>query len=259
MQDDPSPRKKPSAGSNKSDWAPPVDRLKAEDVPEDATNLNVDGRHVSTAIQGFGQMWQKTYRIRFQGAHPDPREVVRVWKEEFSNFWPEGNRFYKQGGPIEPGDVALLNLAGPGGVQAPGGKPIIATGVLVVYADEDSFSFLTSEGHIFAGMSNFSAYEEEGATFAQVQALFRASDPLYELFFRLGPGHKMEDEFWRETLKNLAARFGASGTPTIKRVRVDSHVQWTRAGNIWKNAAIRTTLHNLSSPIRWIGRKLGGK
>jgi hypothetical protein len=153
----------------------------------------------------------------------------------------------------------VLNLAGPGGITAPGGKPLISTGVLVVYADEESFSFLTPEGHMFAGMNTFTAYEEDGATYAQVQALIRASDPLYELTFRLGMGHKMEDDFWSATIKNLAAHFGATGVPTLNRVCVDSRMQWSKAKNVWHNAAIRTTLHTIASPIRWARRKIGGK
>jgi len=240
-------------------WAAPVSRLNADSVPGDVTNINVTGRHITTALQGFGQMWQKTYRIRFEGAHPDPREVVRVWKEEFPSFWPKGNYFYSKGGPMQPGDVAVLNLSGPGGINAPGGKPLISTGILVVYADDDSFSFVTPEGHILAGMNTFSAYEENGAVYAQVQALIRASDPLYEILFRLGLGNKMEDDFWMETIKNLATRFGANGTRTLTRVCVDSGVQWSKAKNIWHNAAIRTTLHHIASPVRWVLRKVGGK
>jgi hypothetical protein len=136
---------------------------------------------------------------------------------------------------------------------------MISTGIYVIYADEESFSFLTPEGHMFAGMNTFSAYEEDGATFAQIQALIRASDPLYELTFRLGVGHKMEDEFWLATIHNLAAHFGAQGTPSLEKVCVDSRLQWSEAKNIWQNAAIRTTFYTLGMPFRWIGRKVGGR
>jgi hypothetical protein len=155
--------------------------------------------------------------------------------------------------------VAVLNLSGPGGINGPGGKPLISTGVLVVYADEVSFAFLTPQGHMLAGMNTFSAFEENGSTFAQVQGLIRASDPMYELMFRVGLGHKMEDDFWSATLTNLAARFGATGIPTLDRVCVDSRLQWSEAKNIWHNAAIRTTLHTAAAPLRWLGRRLGGK
>jgi len=45
--------------------------------------------------------------------------------------------------------------------MAPGGKGLVSTGVLVIYEDEESFSFMTPEGHIFAGMITFSSYEDE--------------------------------------------------------------------------------------------------
>jgi hypothetical protein len=258
--DDSSSTENVNSQEQRGEWALPVSRLNVDSVPDDAVNLNVAGRHVSNVMQGFGQMWQKTYRIRFDGVKVSPREVIRVWKEDFSSFWPEGNYFYKgKTGPLKAGDVAVLNLAGPGGVNAPGGKPMISTGILVIYADDESFSFLTPEGHMFSGMNTFSSYEENGVTYAQIQALVRASDPLYEVMLRLGIGHKMEDDFWSETLKNLAKRFGAAGVPTLNRVNVDSRVQWSEATNIWHNAGIRTTMYTVATPFRWVGRKLRGK
>jgi hypothetical protein len=127
---------------------------------------------------------------------------------------------------------------------------------MVIYADDESFSFMTPEGHMFCGMITFSAYEEEGATTAQVQALVRAGDPLYETVFRLGFGHKAEDKLWHDTLKSLAAYFGANGGAVSQRTTlVDQKVQWSQAKNVWQNAAIRTALH---TPVRWI-RGLAGR
>jgi hypothetical protein len=233
-----------------SNWARPVDKLKVSAAGA-GINLNVDGRQLSSPLRGFGQMWQKTYRIRLEGASVDPQDLVKAWKENFPQFWPEGNRFYGRVGGMQPGDVALLNLAGPGGVQGPGGMPLISTGVMVIYADEESFSFMTPEGHMFAGMITFSAYQESG-TVAQVQALIRANDPLYEISFRLGLGHKMEDAFWQQTLENLAAFFGASGSVTQQNVLVDARLQWSQAGNLWHNAAIRTGIYLALAPVRWV-------
>lgn len=240
-------------------WAPPVSRLNAAGVGEGGVNLNVTGRQVTSALQGFGQMWQKTYRMRLRGVEVTPRQVISAWKANFPSFWPKNNSFYGGSGPIKPGDVAVLNLAGPGGMTAPGGAPMISTGILVIYADEESFSFLTPEGHMFAGMNTFSAYEEDGGTVVQIQALVRASDPLFELMLRVGVGHKMEDDFWTTTLHNLAAHFGATGTPILNKVCIDSRMQWAEARNIWQNAAIRTTFYTIGAPVRWVGRRLRRK
>jgi hypothetical protein len=88
-------------------WARLVSRLKVGQVPPEALNLNVTGRRVVGPIQGFGQLWQKTYRIRL-GTAVAPAEVVRVWKQRFGSFWPERNWFYGPLTGIAPGDVALL-------------------------------------------------------------------------------------------------------------------------------------------------------
>ena len=233
-------------------WAKPVDRLRVSGLPEGALNLNVEGRHITGPLQGFGQLWQKTYRVRLSGVQVTPVQVIKTWLENFPQFWPKGNRFYAPLTGIQPGEVAILNLAGPGGITGPGGMPLISTGVMVIYADEESFSFMTPEGHPFAAMITFSANEDEGATVAQIQALVRANDPLYELSLRLGFGHKSEDEFWQGTLLSLARYFGVESVVQQQTAVVDPRIQWYQAKNIWHNAAIRTGLYTVGAPLRWV-------
>lgn len=217
-------------------WAKPVDRLKVGAMPSKAMNLNVSGRQLTGPLRGFGQMWQKTYRIRLGGTKTTPKKVIKTWKEKFPTFWPKGNEFYGSLTGVQPGDVAVLNLA------APAHMPL-STGVMVIYADDESFTFMTPQGHIFAAFITFSAYEEEDVTVAQVQALIRASDPIYEVGCRVGVVHKREDAFWHGTLHNLASYFGAVGEVQQTTTRVDNKVQWSEAGNIWHNAAIRSALY----------------
>lgn len=244
MTDQSSSQKK---NSSETTWAKPVERLHVADVPGEAINLNVEGRHLTGPLNGFGQMWQKTYRVRLSGAEVTPPDLIRTWKENFPQFWPEGNRFYGPLTGITPGEVAVLNLAAPGGTQ-------LSTGIMVIYVDDISFSFMTPEGHTFAGMITFSAYEEAEATVVQIQALIRASDPLYELGCRIGYVHKKEDEFWHSTLKNLATYFGVSGQVKQQNSLVDPRMQWKEAGNIWHNAAIRTGLY---TPVVLVRRAFG--
>jgi len=265
----------PEPGRDAAYWAKPVDGLRVGDISPEATNLNVEGKQLSGPLAGFGQMWQKTYRIRLPGANVTPEQVIKLWKENFATFWPEGNRYFGGVG-MEPGQVAVLNLAGPGGLNAPGGGPLISTGIMVIYADDESFSFMTPQGHMFAGMITFSAEQEtnpasgaeqaanaaSGAEQAamticvQVQALVRASDPIYEIGFRLGL-LKQEDIFWKQTLTALADFFGVQGEePDLKIVLVDPKVQWAQAKNVWHNSAVRTGLYILAAPVRWLRRQM---
>src|SRR5690348_11202925 len=80
-----------------TNWARQGTRLRVSEVPIGAVNLNVDGKSVVSPLQGFGKMWQKTYRIYLRGVHVTPAEVIATWKANFPSFWPKGNRFY---GPI---------------------------------------------------------------------------------------------------------------------------------------------------------------
>jgi len=228
-------------------WAKPVDRLDVPDLSKEAINLNVRGRRLTGPLKGFGQLWQRTYAIQLVNSAVTPTEVIQVWREQFASFWPPGSRYYGIEKPIDAGDVAVLNLAGPAGTM-------IATGIMVIYADKESFCFVSAEGHMFGGMITFSAHQADGLTVAQVQALLRASDPFFEVVVRSGLGTKAEDEFWHGTLKNLAAHFGVTGQPVSQSVvLLDPRLQWAQAKNIWYNAAIRTALY---MPIRWL-RSLG--
>jgi hypothetical protein len=221
---------------NAASWAQPVERMTVGEMPPEAINLNVSGRRLTGPMQGFGQLWQKTYRIRLADTAVDPQSVIKAWKANFPQFWPKGNHFYGAAAGVAPGEVAVLNVAAPGGMK-------LATGVRVIYADDESFSFMTPEGHMFAGMITFSAALEEGHTVVQIQVLIRANDPVYEMGFRLGFGHKAEDTFWQQTLRNLAAHFQTGGEVTQKNVLVDNKVRWSNAKNIWQNAAIRTAAY----------------
>jgi len=241
-------RQEPGLQSREGAWAAPVKRIRMTEAPAGAVNLNVNGRQLTGPLKGFGQLWQKTYSVRLSGAAVSPEEVIRVWRQDFPSFWPKGNHFYPSLTGVQPGEVALLNLAGPAGL------PLISTGIMVIYTDDQSFSFMTPQGHMFAAMITFSAFEDQGVSVAQVQALVRASDPLYELSFRLGIGHRTEDEFWRRTLESLAAHFGVRGQVQQQVTCVDGRVQWREARNIWHNAAIRTAIY---TPVALVKKIFG--
>lgn len=223
-------------------WAPQSANLKVSAAPNNQVN-NVDGRSAVGPLQGFGQMWQKTYRLKLAGAEVTPVEVIAVWKDKFPTFWPKGNRFYVPLTGIAPGEVALLTVR-------PGGMPL-STGVLVLYADDESFTLMTPQGHMFAGWITFSAFPQDNITTIQAQVLMRANDPIYELGLRFG-GHRAEDKFWEQTLTSVGKDFGVTDQRVETEVIcVDPRVRWGYVGNIVHNAAIRTTL---LGPTRWFRR-----
>ena len=225
-------------------WAKNVTTLKLGQVPAEAVNLNVTGRRAVGPVQGFGQMWQKTMRVTLDGAEVTPAEVINTWKAEFQRFWPERYWFYAPLAGIAPGEVALLNLGLPGRMK-------LSTGVLVLYADDESFTLMTPEGHMLAGWITFSAERDGDATVVQIQALERTNDPLYELGYVLG-GNRLNSRFWIQTAENLARHLGAADPEVDSQVVcVDRRRQWGKAGNLSKNAAVRTFVWTLGTPVRW--------
>ena len=242
----------PTKRTDDAGWAQPVSTLSVSEMPEEAVNRNVAGRRLTSPIQGFGRMWQKTYRVRFGDIETPPAEVISTWKEHFPEFWPKGNRFYAPLTGIAPGEVAVLNLSMPGKLK-------LSTGVMVMYADDESFTFMTPQGHMFSGWITFSAFTEGSETVAQAQILIRASDPLYELGLTMG-GHDAEDRFWEATLTNVAARFGVlDASPETNYLLVDRKRQWRMAKNVWHNAGVRSGFYMMGAPARWASKRLKRK
>src|SRR3954451_11339293 len=218
-------------------WAKPVDTLTAGAPREGAVNL-VEGKRLVGPVQGFGKLWQKTYRVQLRGVETTPAEVIAAWRAGFGSFWPKGNDFYPPLTGLDPGEVALLSAAGPAKLK-------FKTGVMVLYADEVSFTLMTPEGHMFAGWITFSAFDDGGDVVAQAQVLMRAQDPIGELGLTFG-GHGKENVFWTQTLVALAASLGADDAEvTTSVVCVDRKRQWSRASNVRNSVAIRSTLHML--------------
>lgn len=230
-------------------WAKNVSRLEVNELPTGAVNLNVAGRRLTSPLQGFGKMWQKTYRVKLGGS-ASARDVIAAWRQHFPEFWPHGNHFYGPLTGIAPGDVAVLNLSMPGGMK-------LSTGVLVLYADEESFTLMTPEGHMLAGWITFSAYETEDETVAQAQVLMRANDPVFEVGLALG-GHRKEDRFWQHTLAALARHFDVDAEVEIQTICVDKSRRWANAKNIRYNSAIRSGIYASGAPLRWMSKPFRG-
>jgi hypothetical protein len=247
MNEQPSAPKTPR---NAASWAKPVDTLSVGDVSADAINLNVTGKRVTGPLQGFGQLWQKTYKIRLGNIQTTPAAVVQQWKATLPELMPANSRFYPSMTGVKPGEVILINATMPG---VPG---TISTGVMILYADDEAFTVMTPEGHPESGFNTFSAYEADGAVVAQIQSLARANDPIYEFGFRFMGGSQEQEKIWHHVLTGLAGQLGAKGEVDIEKTCVDSRLQWAWAKNIWHNAMIRSTM-NL--PVRFVQNIFKGK
>jgi hypothetical protein len=240
----PPPKKGEGLPRDAAFWAQRVERLEVSNVPAGAANVNVQGRREVGALQGFGQLWQKTYRVRLTGVEVTPEEVVRVWKERFPEFQPPNSRFYPSMAGVAPGEVLFISAS-------VGGLPV-HTGVRVIYADDESFTVMTPEGHPESGWNTFSAYrDEDGTTVAQIQSLARANDPIYEVGFRI-VGSTTQERIWTHVLKSLAAHFGVNEPVSLEKICVDPKLQWLQAKNVWQNAGARSMLYTFAGPGRWV-------
>lgn len=229
-------------------WAKPVARLHLAQVPAGAAGLNIEGRRVSGAVQGFGQLWQRTYRVKLEGVQASPAEVVAAWKHHLPEYQPPANRFFPTVAGVEPGEIVLIDAT-------VSGLPV-STGVMVVYADDESFTLMTPQGHPESGWITFSAFQEGDATVAQVQSIARAFDPVMEVGFRFLGGVSAQRQIWVHVLTSLAAHHGATQAAVeVHSTCVDPRLQWSRAGNVWQNAILRSVL---ALPRRLLKRPASG-
>jgi hypothetical protein len=249
---EPKPTETPPAGArprrDADAWALPVDRLST--TASGASMDTVTGRHLIGPVQGFGQMWQKTIKVRLDGVELSPSDVIARWKAGFATFWPKGNMFYAPLAGIAPGEVALLEAK-----VMPGAPIRMATGVMVIFADDESFTFMNPEGHALSAWITFSAYRDGDTTVAQVQALERTADPLVELMWLLGAS-RYNDRFWQATVENLAVALGVT-QPTVEvtKVCVDRRRQWRYVRNLRHSAAFSTMIGTVTAPARWLRRR----
>ena len=222
----------------------PVDKSDghSDPLPTDALAINADARMPTEPDDGFGQLWRKRYRLRLDGATISSAEAISYWREHYGEFWPEGNRFYAPVAGLKEGEVALADLEMPGGTR-------LSTGVIVAGVDDSSFRFVTPQSHAFAAVITFSAYPESGIPVAQVEIVMRAMDPLFELGLMFG-GHRREDRFWLETLAALGKSVGVQTLPQMESEILDRRRHWRKAGNIVRNAYIRTGLYMMTRPLR---------
>jgi pyruvate/2-oxoglutarate dehydrogenase complex dihydrolipoamide dehydrogenase (E3) component/anti-anti-sigma regulatory factor len=222
-----------------SNWANLKPYLTVAFHPEGARNLNVDGLKTGSPVSGFGQMWEKTYRLFIKDSSYSPEYLVSRLKSKFPDFQPSFNHFFPSSAGIKPGEIVLIDSITPGGA--------VSTGVMIMYADELSFTFATPQGHPEAGWVTFSSYREEDRTVVQIYGLTRSNDPFFELAFHIA-GSRIQIGIWTHVLKSLAADLGVPPEIAVNSNCVDNNMQWSFTGNIWLNSQIRTLINE----PRWL-------
>jgi anti-anti-sigma factor len=229
-------------------WARPAREMHVAKTPESRSGLNVEGRRPVGPIRGFGQMWEKTYEFRSPDIRRTPAEIAATMKDNFVRFQPPHNHFYPSPAGIKAGETVLI-------ISSVMGVPI-HTGVLVSYADDVSFTFITPQGHPESGWVTFRAFREAGDTVCQIQGLARANDPVYEIAFRLH-GAKFQEQTWKHVLGSLAKHLDVASTVTMRKRCIAPNLQWSQAGNIRHNAQLWTLAYLLIWPFRRLARAFG--
>jgi anti-anti-sigma factor len=222
-------------------WAPNVYRLRFTEKPEGALAKNMDGRRVIGQLQGFGPMWEKTYWIEIKKPGIKKEDVVLAMQEHFVEFQIPENAFYPTSKGLAPGEMIFIDSRTPGG--------IVSTGVMVLYMDDRSFTFITPQGHPEAGWITFSVDEREDSVYVQIQGLVRASDPFFEVAFSIA-GSKFQETIWKHVLSSLAKYLGVEENVYMKKYRPASDLQWGKAGNIWYNSQIRSLPLNITKLLK---------
>jgi anti-anti-sigma factor len=233
----------PCSLANLTSWAKTVSELFVPEMPGEARNRNVNGLRAVGPVNGFGQLCQKVFRLHINDPALALEKAVAELKENFPGFQPSFNRFYPSPGGIRAGEVVLIDSMTPGGP--------VSTGVMVLYADDRSFTFNTPQGHPECGFVSFSGHEGNSGTIVQILGLARAGDPVYEAAFRL-IGSRIQTRIWTHVLTSLAVHLGVPADITFEQHCLDKGMRWSQAANVYYNAQIRTLIHE---PKRWFRKK----
>jgi anti-anti-sigma regulatory factor len=228
-------------------WSRPIDRIIVPSLSRRAINMNVNGRRIVGPVDGFGSLWQKKYRLTIEKDKLSPQNVIDILKNNFPKFQPDYNHFYPGIKGISPGEVIAIDSSTPGGP--------VSTGVVVLYADNESFTFVTPQGHPESGWVTFSAYRDGKKLIAQILGLARANDPIYELAFRV-VGSQMQIKIWKHVLESLAKYLEVPTEVSVQAICVDPQVHWSQLGNTWYNAQARTIL---ALPVWYTRNKLNSR
>jgi anti-anti-sigma factor len=219
-------------------WATTVSKLRVTEKPEGALVKNMDGRWVIGQLQGFGPMWEKTYWIEIKKPGIKKQDIMLAMREHFVEFQIPENAFYPTSKGLAPGEMIFIDSRTPGG--------IVSTGVMVLYMDDRSFTFITPQGHPEAGWITFSVDEREDSVYVQIQGLVRASDPFFEVAFLIA-GSKFQETIWKHVLSSLAKYLGVEENVQMKKYRPATNMQWSKVGNIWFNSQIRSLPLNITT------------
>ncbi len=225
-------------------WSVAAARLAVPEFPPEAINMNIKGRRTVGPVDGFGALWQKRYRLPIVNPGLSPENITSILKSEFPYFQPDYNHFYPGSRGIVPGEIIAIDSSTPGGP--------VSTGVMVLYADKESFTFITPQGHPESGWVTFSVERSGDTLTAQILGLARANDPVYELAFRM-VGSEMQIRIWKHVLESMAKYLRVPAEVSVEARCIDPGLQWSQVGNIWYNAQARTIL---SAPVWWVGKKL---
>ena len=140
----------PRAPRDQGSWAQPVERL--------TTTAKTTGQDTVTGKPRLGprpglrpDVAEDVHRSACPATSIRPRRSSPTGRPRFPTFWPKGSTFYAPLAGITPGEVALLEVP-----PVPGSPVKMSTGVLVIYADRESFTFMTPEGHALSAWITFS-------------------------------------------------------------------------------------------------------
>jgi hypothetical protein len=191
---------------------------------------NVQDRPAAHQTTGFGQLWYKRLAVRFLPGEPAVA-VMESWKAHLQELWPESGTVFVPRRWFREGDLLGLDVAI--------GPLTLSSGVVVFESSETALRLVPPEGHMFAGWVELSTRDCGAEVEASVTVEMRAGDPLYEVGLALG-GHRREELFWAEMLRNLARRYGSRPPVHLLRRRVDAHRHWRYAANVRYNAMLNT-------------------
>ena len=181
---------------------PPVDRLSAAGVAG-AKDDAVTGKRVSGPAPGVRPaLAEDVHASGSTASDMTPQAVIATWKDDFPTFWPKGS-----GSTLPcPGSRRAKS---PFSIsrRCPVSPVKLSTGVLVLYADDESFTFMTPEGHTLSAWITFSARRDGDVTSPRPRH-WSDRPTRSTISPTCSAATSQNNKFWQATLHNLATTVG---------------------------------------------------
>ena len=241
----------PPTNRDAANWARPVDRLSAAGVAG-AKDDAVTGKRVSGPLQGFGQLWQKSFTVRLDGVDTTPEARHRRLEGALPRVLAEGRNVLCAAVRASPRARSRSSRSQPvpgRPGQALDRRPGPLRGRRVVHVHDPRGPYAVGMDHLLGAARRRRGRRPGPGPRATVRPVRRA-----RLHARRQPPE--QQVLAGDPAQPRRSRSASSSRSSRSRSSAStSNRQWRHWRNVRNSATLRSARRTLTSPVRRITRR----